>query len=122
MTRAWPSGSAQPVVSNLNLEANGFNQFVADGSLREDVNLIASPLYHMGAVFVSVTYVMLGCTQVIIPRFDPEPWLETVERNKVSVALLIPTMILGLLGKLYLRNRSNTSAASNASNASNVLT
>ena len=93
-TTGLPKGA---MVSNLNLEANGFNQFVADGSLREDVNLIASPLYHMGAVFVSVTYVMLGCTQVIIPRFDPEPWLETVERNKVSVALLIPTMINTLI-------------------------
>jgi long-chain acyl-CoA synthetase len=93
-TTGLPKGA---MVSNLNLEANGFNQFVADGSLREDVNLIASPLYHMGAVFVSVTYVMLGCTQVIIPRFDPAPWLEAVQRNQVSVALLIPTMINTLI-------------------------
>jgi hypothetical protein len=34
-------------------------------------------------------------------------------------SLLIPTMLLGLIGKLYLRNRSN---ASNTSDASNVLT
>jgi long-chain acyl-CoA synthetase len=100
-TTGLPKGA---MVSNLNLEANGFNQFVADGSLREDVNLIASPLYHMGAVFVSVTYVMLGCTQVIIPRFDPEPWLEAVECNKVSVALLIPTMINTLINFPGLKN------------------
>jgi hypothetical protein len=38
---------------------------------------------------------------------------------KTLFSLLIPTMVLGLLGKLYLRNRSNTS---DTSDASNVLT
>ncbi len=59
-TTGLPKGA---MVSHLNLEANGFNQFVADGSRRDDVNLIGTPLYHMGAIFMSVTYTMLGCTQ-----------------------------------------------------------
>lgn len=93
-TTGMPKGA---MVSSLNLEANGFNQFVADSSQREDVNLISSPLYHMGAVFVMTTYTMLGCTQVILPRFDADKWIAAVEKHKVSVSLLIPTMVNTLI-------------------------
>lgn len=93
-TTGLPKGA---MVSHLNLEANGFNQFVADGSRRDDVNLIGTPLYHMGAIFMSVTYTMLGCTQVVVDKFDAKLWLEALTANKATVALLIPTMINTLL-------------------------
>jgi long-chain acyl-CoA synthetase len=89
-TTGLPKGAT---VSHLNLEANGYNQFVADESRADDINLISSPLYHMGAVFISVTYMMLGCTHVIIERFDPAAWLEAVQEHGCTVALLIPTML-----------------------------
>jgi fatty-acyl-CoA synthase len=50
-TTGLPKGA---LVSHLNLEANGYNQFVADGSRRDDINLVATPIYHMGAVFMAV--------------------------------------------------------------------
>ncbi len=85
------------MVSHRNLEANAFNQFVADESRPEDINLVSTPLYYAGAVFMSVTYMMLGCTQVIMEAFDPGRWLELVGRHRVSVALLVPTMINSVL-------------------------
>lgn len=93
-TTGLPKGA---MVSHLNLEANAYNQFVADGSLRQDVNLIGTPLYHMGAVFMAVTYMMLGCTQVILEYFDPAAWLDALQKRKASVALLVPTMINAVL-------------------------
>lgn len=93
-TTGLPKGA---MVSHRNLTANAFNQFVADGSLGQDINLVATPLYHMGAVFMSVTYMMLGCTQVILEHFDPAAWLDAVQRHKASVALLVPTMINAVL-------------------------
>ncbi|MFA7322337.1 MAG: long-chain-fatty-acid--CoA ligase [Dokdonella sp.] len=93
-TTGLPKGA---MVSHLNLEANGYNQFVADGSLRSDVNLVGTPLYHMGAVFMAVTYMMLGCTQVILEYFDPAAWLDALQKRKASVALLVPTMINAVL-------------------------
>jgi long-chain acyl-CoA synthetase len=93
-TTGLPKGA---MVSHRNLEANAFNQFVADESRYDDVNLVSTPLYYMGAVFMSVTYMMLGCTQVIMETFDPERWLEAVGRHTVSVALLVPTMMNTLL-------------------------
>lgn len=93
-TTGLPKGA---MVSHRNLVANAYNQFVADESRAEDVNLVATPLHHMGAVFMSVTYMMLGCTQVILESFDAGRWLESVERERVSVALLVPTMINSVL-------------------------
>jgi len=89
-TTGLPKGA---MVSHFNLEMNSYNQFIADGSLASDVNLIATPLYHMGAVFMAVTYMMLGCTQVILGRFEPAAWLDAMEKSRATVSLLIPTMI-----------------------------
>lgn len=89
-TTGLPKGA---MVSHRNLEANAFNQFVADGSRGDDINLVSTPLYHMGAVFMGVTYMMLGCTQVILEHFEPAAWLAAVRRHRATVALLVPTMI-----------------------------
>lgn len=89
-TTGLPKGA---MVSHFNLEMNSYNQFIADRSLPSDINLVATPLYHMGAVFMAVTYMMLGCTQVILPRFEPHAWLDAMDKSRATVSLLIPTMI-----------------------------
>jgi len=93
-TTGLPKGA---MVSHLNLEMNGYNQAIADASRREDVNLVSSPVYHMGAVFMAVTYMMLGCTQVLLPVFDAADWLRTLAARRATVSLLIPTMINAIL-------------------------
>ena len=89
-TTGLPKGA---MVSHLNLEANGYNQMIADASHPDDVNLVATPLYHMGALFMAVTYMMLGCRQVVLEKFEPAGWLELVAAESATVSLLVPTMI-----------------------------
>jgi acyl-CoA synthetase (AMP-forming)/AMP-acid ligase II len=93
-TTGLPKGA---MVSHRNLEMNGYNQMVADASCADDVNLVATPVYHMGAVFMAVTYMLLGCTQVILPQFNAAAWLATLEASRATVSLLIPTMINAVL-------------------------
>lgn len=93
-TTGLPKGA---MVSHRNLEANSFNQMLADHSQASDVNLTATPLYHMGAVFFGLTYQYLGCTTYINQRFDPIEALEAFSRHKITVCLLIPTMLNMLL-------------------------
>lgn len=93
-TTGLPKGA---MVSHLNLEANGYNQIIADDSLFDDVNLVATPLYHIGAVFMAVSYMMLGCTQVVLDKFHPITWLEHVAKESSTVSLLVPTMINSIL-------------------------
>src|SRR5688500_16662720 len=95
-TTGLPKGA---MVSHLNLEANGYNQCIADGSRPEGVNLVATPLYHIGAVFMAATYLMLGCTQVNLPQFAAIAWLAALERHRATVSLLISTMINAVLNE-----------------------
>ena len=100
-TTGLPKGA---LVSHRNLEMNGYNQAIADRSVPGDVNLLATPIYHMGAVFMALTYMMLGCTQHILRKFDPGAWLGLLEQSRASVALLVPTMINAVLSDADLRN------------------
>ena len=99
----FTSGTTGPpkgaMVSHRNLIANGYNQMIADASCSDDINLVSSPLYHMGAVFMATTYMMLGCTQVVMRTFQPLAWLRHVQDHRASVALLIPTMINAILNE-----------------------
>jgi long-chain acyl-CoA synthetase len=40
---------------------------------------------------------MLGCTHVILEKFDPADWLDLVARERVTVSLLVPTMINAII-------------------------
>ena len=93
-TTGLPKGA---LVAHENLEMNGYNQIIADRSRPADINLLATPIYHMGAVFMAVTYMMLGCTQHILRKFEPGAWLGLLEQSRASVALLVPTMINAVL-------------------------
>ena len=105
-TTGLPKGA---LVSHRNLEMNGYNQAIADRSVPGDINLLATPIYHMGAVFMAVTYMMLGCTQHILRKFDPGAWLALLEQSRASVALLVPTMINAVVNAPGLRKHDLSS-------------
>ncbi|MDP3750025.1 MAG: AMP-binding protein [Phenylobacterium sp.] len=58
--------------------------------------LMASPISHMGA-FNSGPVMMKGGAVIIIPRFDTLAFLEIVQQERISVALLVPTMLYAIL-------------------------
>jgi len=58
----------------------------------DDVSLAAGPLYH-SAPYAWCTYgVAIGNTVVIMPRFDAEEFLKTVEKHKAVSTFIVPTM------------------------------
>jgi long-chain acyl-CoA synthetase len=57
------------------------------------VYLHAAPLFHIAdfpAMFAAPAF---GASQVTIPKFNPQIFCETVERERVSHTVLVPTMI-----------------------------
>ncbi len=72
-------------------------------------------LYHKLLV-VGLNFLMVAALFIAMYRASLYPDDFTSTFLKTLFSLLIPTMVMGLLGKLYLRNRSNSSATSNASN------
>jgi acyl-CoA synthetase (AMP-forming)/AMP-acid ligase II len=61
-----------------------------------DVNLNSGPLTHAAGLMM-MTYYSRGATNIILPRFDEQEVLETIERERVTSLLLIPTMLYRLL-------------------------
>jgi acyl-CoA synthetase (AMP-forming)/AMP-acid ligase II len=62
----------------------------------EDVVLNLQPLSH-GAGFFVLPFFIKGATNVLVPEFVPSLILETIEREKVTVLKLVPTMLYQLM-------------------------
>jgi fatty-acyl-CoA synthase/feruloyl-CoA synthase len=56
-----------------------------------------APLYHSGGVVFTNAVALLGGTHVLLPAFEPGAVLETVERERVTAFLGVPTMYQFLL-------------------------
>lgn len=81
------------VVTHANILANinHFNYWMryTEGG----VFLHAAPMFHIAdfpAVFAAPAF---GAAQVTLPKFGPQSFCETVERERVSHTILVPTMI-----------------------------
>ena len=62
-----------------------------------EIHLVCCPLYHSAPSYFAVVTYILGGTLVYQPRFDPEQFLELVERHNVTSTHLVPTMVTRLL-------------------------
>ena len=68
------------------------------GLTSADRMLIAGPLYHVGGMDLPASGVhYVGGELVILPRFDPELVLATIERERISIVWLPPAMVNQLL-------------------------
>lgn len=64
---------------------------------RTAVVMLATPLFTNGTWMMLLPAVAAGASLVCVPRFSPAEFLATVEREAVSHAFLVPTMIRALL-------------------------
>ena len=58
-----------------------------------DIYLHAAPMFHLADGAAVFSHTSRGATQAFIPRFDPKQVLETISRERVSLLLLVPTML-----------------------------
>jgi fatty-acyl-CoA synthase len=70
--------------------------------------LMCTPLSHAGAAFF-VPVVIKGGTLFVLPRFDPAEVLETIERERISSLMVVPTMLYALLDHPDSRTRDLSS-------------
>lgn len=61
------------------------------------VHLAMMPLFHSGGKSSTLSHFFRGCTIVIMPEFNPQEVLETIQREKVSVTQMVPSMVVFLL-------------------------
>ena len=59
----------------------------------EEIYLHSAPMFHLADGAATFSNANRGSTQVFIPRFEPVATLTAIERERVTHALLVPTMI-----------------------------
>ncbi len=84
------------------LSHNSFGIYVlenvspADPVSREK-NILTAPLYHVAGIQGMMASIYGGRTLVIERQFEPREWMELVEAEKVSRAMMVPTMLKQLI-------------------------
>jgi long-chain acyl-CoA synthetase len=59
----------------------------------EDVFLHAAPMFHLADGFFCMAAATFGVRNVFLPAFNPVQVLETIQSERITQALLVPTMV-----------------------------
>lgn len=62
-----------------------------------DAALVSVPPYHIAAVANAITSLYAGRRVVTLEQFDASQWIETVRREQITNALVVPTMLARIL-------------------------
>ena len=72
---------------------SGLDFMAQVGMSHDDVQLVVCPLYHSAApVFAGMMFI-LGASNVLLDRFDAEAVLQVIDRERITCAFMVPTML-----------------------------
>jgi long-chain acyl-CoA synthetase len=92
------TGRAKGVMlSHKNVMSNAINFIIAISFVSKDRYLHAAPMFHLADVGAVFALTILGACHVFIPMFNPVHVLEAIQNEKVTVTLLVPTMVNAVL-------------------------
>jgi acyl-CoA synthetase (AMP-forming)/AMP-acid ligase II len=98
-TTALPKGVE---LTYLNLSVYVMNTMSpADPEAPHDKTLVSVPIAHVAGLTAILSSIWGGRTLVVLPQFDPEQWLEAVQREKVTHAFVVPTMLKRIIEYPY---------------------
>lgn len=63
----------------------------------EERNLLTVPLYHVAGMQGMLAAIYGGRTLVMMRQFEVKEWLETVQRERATRAMLVPTMLKNII-------------------------
>jgi len=59
----------------------------------EERNLLTVPLYHVAGIQAMLAAIYGGRTLVLMRQFEVKEWMETIQRERATRAMLVPTML-----------------------------
>lgn len=97
------------MLTHANLVTNSMTAMLNMDIRADAVHLHTSPMFHVagGARLFSVT--LAGGTHVVIPRFDVDVFLDVIERERVTITIIVPTMLTRLVRHPDLERRDLSS-------------
>ena len=72
------------------------NVEMADGTDR-GASLVCVPFYHIAGTTSYMTNIWTGRKLIVMPQFDARTWLDLVQRERVTHAFVVPTMMKQIL-------------------------
>jgi acyl-CoA synthetase (AMP-forming)/AMP-acid ligase II len=100
MTSGTTAAPKSAVLRHRNLTAYLFGS-VEFGSVPEtDATLVSVPPYHIAAVANALSNLYSGRRVVQLDAFTPGGWLDTVERQRITHAMVVPTMLARIVAEL----------------------
>lgn len=85
------------LITHKNVFVERVNLILELGLGFDDRALCVPPIFHTGATCVCTTFFFLGCTTVILERFELEKILPLIDKEKITCVLLMPVMWTFLL-------------------------
>ena len=97
------------MLTHANLVANSLTAMINMDIRADSVHLHTSPMFHVagGARLFSVT--LAAGTHVVLPRFDVDAFLDAVEQERVTITIIVPTMLARLVRHPELERRDLSS-------------
>jgi len=89
-TTGLPKGA---MLTHRNLVANAKHSLIGLGYSADHTYLHAAPMFHAADGLSNYALTWVGGKHVIYPAFDPQGWLATVASERITHAVLVPTMI-----------------------------
>jgi acyl-CoA synthetase (AMP-forming)/AMP-acid ligase II len=74
------------------------------GADQDQAALVCVPPYHIAAISAVLSGVYSGRRMVYLPAFNPERWVDIVASERITHAMVVPTMLGGILDVLDKRS------------------
>jgi len=86
------------MLTHYNIFFNALDSVTGVELKQTTMDLIVLPLFHVAAsVLQAYGTLYIGGTNLVLSRFDPREFLETIEREKVDFTFVVPTMLFRIL-------------------------
>jgi long-chain acyl-CoA synthetase len=83
---------------NLSKQVQGIRAWFPRFNRGEETMLGALPFFHVFGLSVAMNFaILMGWGDVLVPKPQPEPLLETIGKYRPTFAPLVPTMYIGML-------------------------
>ncbi len=96
-----PRGTMEEYIKYLVCQFSFFEHYggqqIEDPETGNIRTLITTPMYHAGTAAGYSPFMLLGATAVPLRKFDPEKFLATVEKERISWSFAVPTILQRIL-------------------------
>ena len=84
------------MLTHANLMANAVHTQLSQPLEADDRYLTIAPMFHAAGVYCALVLPWVGAANVILPGFEPAASLDVIEREAITCAIAVPTMLAAM--------------------------